>query len=46
MSKTTCYKCHTEIEVDEMVIVHPLCLSCEVAWLEWFDTQLAILDGV
>ena len=46
MAKTVCYKCNTEIEVEEATIVHPLCQPCEEAHDKWFAEQIAKLDGV
>ena len=28
-TKTECYKCDTEIEVEDIGQVHPLCVECE-----------------
>lgn len=44
MTKTSCYKCQAEIEVEEATTVHPLCEACEQSWLDWFNEQLNKLD--
>jgi PHP family Zn ribbon phosphoesterase len=41
MSKTTCYKCETEIEVEDLTVVHPLCADCANIFDSWFQEQLA-----
>lgn len=46
MAKTTCYKCGSDIEVEDLTYVHPLCESCEEVHNLWFEAQLAKLDGV
>lgn len=38
--KTECYKCDTEIEVEDIGQVHPLCAECENEFDDWFATAL------
>lgn len=42
MAKTTCYKCETEIEVEDENTVHPLCEECELEFDDWFTRQLSV----
>lgn len=40
MTKTECYKCQTEIEVEDIEQVHPLCDDCDTDFMAWFASQL------
>jgi len=42
MSKTTCYKCEAEIEIESEFAVHPLCDECQASFEDWFSQQLQV----
>jgi hypothetical protein len=41
-TKTTCYKCEVEIEIDYELAVHPMCDECQSDFEDWFSKQLAV----
>lgn len=43
MANTTCYKCETKIEVEDINTVHLLCDECELEFDDWFEHELGAL---
>lgn len=39
-TKTECYQCEVEIEVEDITLVHPLCEECQEDFDYWFQEQL------
>ena len=43
MAKTTCYQCGTEIEVEDITQVHPLCEDCQYDFDSWLQNEMICL---
>lgn len=43
MIKTECYQCETEIQVQEITEVHPLCADCQNEFDDWLQNEVMCL---